>query len=253
MTKIERKTNYNRYSMSIKEYFFYYSISIIGIIMIGILFYNRIILGFIFTPLSYYIVKERKKELLSKQKNELNTQFKDAIYAISSALNAGYSVEMSFKEAYRDLSLIYINQNTPILKELEYIVRQIDVNIPVENLLYDFANRSGVEDIENFADVFITCKKTGGDIIKVIRNTSRVIVEKIEIKREINIVISSKKFEQKIMCLIPFGIILYLWVSSPGFLDVMYNTLGGMITMTICLMVYLLSWVLSKKIMEIEV
>lgn len=221
--------------------------------MIGILFYNRIILGFIFTPLSYYIVKERKKELLSKQKNELNTQFKDAIYAISSALNAGYSVEMSFKEAYRDLSLIYINQNTPILKELEYIVRQIDVNIPVENLLYDFANRSGVEDIENFADVFITCKKTGGDIIKVIRNTSRVIVEKIEIKREINIVISSKKFEQKIMCLIPFGIILYLWVSSPGFLDVMYNTLGGMITMTICLMVYLLSWVLSKKIMEIEV
>ncbi|MFP4697747.1 MAG: type II secretion system F family protein [Eubacteriales bacterium] len=244
---------YDSYDMNIKEYILYYALGIALFFMIGILFYNRATIGLLLSPLSYFFVKGRKKELLEKQSLELNIQFRDAIYSISSALNAGYSVEMAFRETVKDLSLIYLDPKTHIIVEFNYMVRQIEMNIPIEAILHDFAKRTGIEDIENFSDVFATCKRTGGDIIKVIRNTSKTIAEKIDIKREINLLISQKKFEQKIMSLIPFGIILYLWLSSPGFLDVMYNTGMGIVIMSVCLIIYYLSYLLSKKIMKIEV
>jgi tight adherence protein B len=251
-TKAEH-INYVNYTMSIKEYFLNYSIGIGLCLIVGILFYNQLIVGVLFSPLSYFFVKARKKELLEKQKEELSLQFKDAIYGLSSALNVGYSVEMAFKEVVKDLELIYPSPDTMIRKEFEYMVRQIEMNLPVEQIVSEFAQRTALEDIENFSDVFITCKRTGGDLIKVIRDTSKAIAEKIEIKREIHILIAQKKFEQKIMSMIPFGIILYLWISSPGFLNVMYTSLAGIITMTICLIVYGLSYQLAKKIMNIEV
>ena len=54
-------------------------------------------------------------------------------------------------------------------------------NIPIEALLSNFAQRSGVEDIENFANVFATCYRKGGNIKEIIKNTAEIIGDKIEI------------------------------------------------------------------------
>ncbi|TCL00083.1 tight adherence protein B [Natranaerovirga hydrolytica] len=253
MSQMKNTTNYDVYKMTHKEYALYYAMGIVAILMIGILFYNTLWIGIFFSPLSYFFVQYMKKELLKKQKEQLSIQFKDAVYSMSSALNVGYSVEMAFREALKDLKLIYLDPKTPIIKEFEVMIREIEMNIPVEKVIYAFAKRTKIEDIENFSDVFITCKRTGGDLIKIIKDTSKTIAEKIEVKREIQLIIAQKKFEQKIMSIIPFGIILYLWISSPGFLDVMYNALAGRIIMTFCLIVYLFAFILSSKIMEIEV
>ena len=249
----EPKKNDNMYVMSTKENIIYYSIGISLCIMVGYVFYNKFIICALLTPLSIIYVKRKKVFLLEKQKQELSLQFKDAIYSISSALNAGYSVERAFYETIKDLKLIYVNSNTMIIQEFELMVRQLEMNIPIENVLIEFANRTQVEDIIDFVDVFVTCKRTGGDLIKIIRDTSKTIAEKIEIKREIQLLITAKKFEQKIMSIIPFAIILYLWLTSPGFLDVMYTTPLGMVVMTVCLIIYAISYIISKKIMDIEV
>lgn len=79
------------------------------------------------------------------------------------------------------------------------------------------------------------------------------ITEKIEVKREIGVLIAAKKFEQKIMNVIPIFMILYISLSSEGFLDVMYESLLGRVIMTICLTAYVFSFYLGKKIIEIEV
>lgn len=246
------KMQYNTYIMTNREYCLYYGMGILLFLIIGILFYNKIYIGIMLTPLSYIFVKKQKEELLKNKKMELNIQFKDAIYSMSSALNVGYSVEQSFREVLKDLKLIYFNPDTPILIEFEAMIRQIEMNIPVERVLLEFANRSGVEDIMNFVDVFITCKRTGGDILKIIKNTSKIIAEKIEIKRELQILIASKKFEHKIMSIIPFAIIFYMWLTSPGFLDVMYSTTMGFVIMTVCLIAYYFIFLLGKKIMSIN-
>jgi len=64
---------------------------------------------------------------------------------------------------------------------------------------------------------------------------------------------AAKRYEQRVMNLVPFLIILYMNFSSPEFFQTLYTTLLGRITMTLCLLVYAFSLWLSGRIMSIEV
>lgn len=136
-------------------------------------------------------------------------QFRDGITSLSNSLSAGYSIENAFSEAIIDLKTIY-EEDAYIIKEFYFIIARLKRNETIEDILYEFADRTGIEDIYNFVQVFITAKRTGGNIIKIICNASKSIGDKIEIKREIKTLITAKKYESRIMNIIPFGMILYM-------------------------------------------
>ena len=62
-----------------------------------------------------------------------------------------------------------------------------------------------------------------------------------------------KKAEQMVMSLMPAGIIIYLKLTSPGFLSVLYGNPFGIAAMTVCLGIYGFSYWLGRKIVDIEV
>jgi tight adherence protein B len=151
-----------------------------------------------------------------------------------------------------DLKLMY-SEEALIVQEFEGIVKQINMNRTVEEVLNDFASRSGVEDIINFAEVFATAKRTGGDIIKIIRTTGNSMNDKLEVKREVITLITGKKFEADIMSLIPIFIIIYLRLFSSDFLNPLYHNFFGIVFMTIILILYLGVYQLTRKIINIDV
>ena len=65
--------------------------------------------------------------------------------------------------------------------------------------------------------------------------------------------LASRMFEQKIMNLIPFLIVLYIDLTSPGFFNVMYVTWMGRGVMTMCLAAYAAALAMARKILDIEV
>lgn len=245
--------NYDEYHMDIRERIKYSIMAMIGIYLLCILFYNNHIIAGIFSLIGLLYPKYKKPQLIKKRKKELRLQFKEAIYALSSSMGAGKSIESAFKSVLNDLRILYPEPNTYIILEFEYIVRKIEMNETIEDAIQDFASRASIDDITNFSNVFITAKRTGGNIISIIRYTSNVISEKIEIQSEIEVLVSSKQFEQSILSLLVPGIIIYLQLSSPGYLDVMYSTLLGRILMTVCLILFAISYKVGRKITDIEV
>ncbi len=133
------------------------------------------------------------------------------------------------------------------------MIQQLHMNITIEKVLEDFGERTGIEDIISFAEVFATAKRTGGDLVHVIKVTSNTISDKIDIKREIITLISSKKLEANIMKVIPQGILFYLNLTSPGYLDPLYHNVFGVSVMSILLIIYLLAIKIMQKIMDIQV
>jgi tight adherence protein B len=182
----------------------------------------------------------------------LNLEFKDAILALSAALEAGYSAEHAFEEACKDISQIF-NEKSMVIKEFSYIMNQVRMNISLEKALSDFAERTGVEDILSFSEVFSTAKRTGGDLMNVIKITSNIISSKIEVKREIITLITAKRLEANIMKVIPLLILVYLSITSPEFLNPLYHNLIGIIVMTCFLACYLGAFLFIDKIIAIEV
>lgn len=244
--------NYNDYTYSKKELVKYFIQGELIGIFVGYLFYSNVIGILMLAPYGFYYVKNKKEELIEERKWQLNLEFKDALISISSALNAGYSIENAFEQATKDLSLMYTKE-TLIVVEFQSMTNQIQMNITIEKILEDFARRTDIEDIKNFSAVFNTAKRTGGDLIKIVRNTGNSIGEKTETRREIQTMITAKKFEAKVMNLIPFAIILYLKLFSPGFLDPLYNNISGFFTMSVLLIVYIFAYKTAKKVMNIEV
>jgi len=127
------------------------------------------------------------------------------------------------------------------------------MNIPIEKAFEDFGERSKIDDIRNFARVLKIAKRSGGELISIINHTSGVINDKIRIKEEILTLTAAKRFEQKIMNLFPFAIVLYIDTSSPGFFRVMYSTIPGVVMMSVCLIGYVFAIYMTSKILSIEV
>jgi tight adherence protein B len=244
--------NYQEYRYTKKEFITYLSYGLILSSLLAYLFYQSIIAVILFSPFSIVYMKQKRFQLIEKRKWQLNLEFREGILCLSAALNAGYSIENAFVEAIKDLRMMF-SDHSYIIPEFEYITQQIKMNVTVEEALKELALRSDVEDISNFSEVFSTAKRTGGDIIKIIRVTGRNIGDKIEIKREIQTLITAKKLEARVMNIIPFGMIVYLWVSSPGFLDPLYHNFIGIMIMSFALLLYYFAYRLSEKIINIQV
>lgn len=246
------KQNYGEYRFTKKEAAKYLAQSVCLCGAVDYLFYKSWWGMLAVIPAAFFYMKWKKKQLIRERRKKLNYQFKDALNALSVAVQAGYSVENAVSACARDLERLY-DKNEDILEEFHYIESQQKVSVPVEELFLDFGERSQVEDIENFASVFYTAKRTGGDMDKVIQKVARMLGDKIDVKREIETTLAAKKSEQAIMSLMPAGIILYLQVTSPGFLSVLYGNPFGICAMTICLGIYMAAYWLGRKIVDIEV
>ena len=94
------------------------------------------------------------------------------------AVQAGYSAENAVRATVKDLARLY-EKGSDILDEFRYIESQLRLSVPVEELFLDLGKRSGVEDIENFAAVFYTAKRTGGDMTQVLQKVARMLGDKI--------------------------------------------------------------------------
>ena len=123
----------------------------------------------------------------------------------------------------------------------------------IEDAFDEFAKECGVEEIDIFAQILHYAKRSGGNLIEIIRSTTETISEKIDVKREIRTIISAKQFEQSIMNYVPMGIILYMRVSAPGMFEKVYGNVAGVIIMTGCLLVYFLARIIAEKIVDIKV
>lgn len=253
---VERKdglTDYNVYIMSRQEKIVNIIFAAIVLFAVGYIFYHSIILSAILMLFAVKWPAIRTKQIIEKRKNQLSLQFKDMLYSLSSALSVGKSVETGLADSLKDLAVIYPDPNTDILVELEYILRGISVNNTIEEMFSQFAERAHLEDIENFVDIFVTCKRTGGDLIEVMRSTSNTIGEKIEIKQEIETSISGKKYEFNFMMVMPVIMVLFLTVTSGDYMAPVFNTIVGKIAMTAAIGTFAVSYLVGSKIMKIEV
>lgn len=252
MSKNCGQPDYSEYRFQPKEIVLYLAEGAMLISLIGYFFYRSWIACLCLLPVLFLFMKEKRKDLAKRKKQELGIQFKDMILAAAANQKAGYSIENAIRESYKDMEMLY-GADGVICIELRYIIAGLDNNVVLEKLIYSLGMRSGLPDIVQFADVFFIAKRSGGNMTEVLQKTAAVIEQKTETDKEIQLMISAKKMEQKIMNMVPFLIIFYVSSTSKGFFDVLYHNIAGVIIMTSCLGFYAAAYLMSKRIVEIEV
>ena len=83
-------------------------------------------------------VKYAEKRLINKKKHQLEVQFKDAILAMASSLQAGYSLGHAFEDALEISGEIY-GKKSMIVSLLEKVIWGQKLNISMDQLLEELA------------------------------------------------------------------------------------------------------------------
>ena len=229
------KLSYDHYTFSLRERIQYSVFSLILCFLVNDLCYRNVISFFLLLPFCF-----------------LYLPFRDALNSIDAAVSAGYSLENAVSEAKKDLMRIYGTSSEMVL-ELSYMESQMLLSVPVEKLFYELGKKSQVEDIRNFSEIIAQAKRTGGNLRETLEKSARIIEEKIDVKKEIDSLLSAKKMEHTFMSLMPAGIILYMRLTYPGFLDVLYHNIAGVCIMTICLILYLTAFFFGRRMVQIEI
>lgn len=241
--------DYHVYHYSLKEHVRYLSEAVLLIVLVSYLFYHSVLAFGLLVPFYPIFLKIKAKRLLQQQKQELCQQFKETIFSVAAALNAGYSVENAWREAKTEMTQMY-GEQALMVQELQHILAHLSMNVPLEELLYDFAQRSALEDVSSFCQVFFFAKRSGGDFIGIIRATAERIGQKIELQRQLAADLAARRLESQIMNVVPLVILLYLNLTSPGYFDVLYGNISGVCIMSVCLIVYLAAYALSERMLE---
>lgn len=261
--------NYKVYNFSVKEKIIYSLLAFIVGAAVGYLFYGGIgvdefgnptttthVLNILISSIAGLITAKfylpiRQKQLIEKRRKEVLAQFRDMLSGLTTALGTGSNVIDSFISVCSDL-LVQYDEDAYIIKEMNTIISGVENNISIEEMIYDFGVRSGVDDIKDFADVFKITYRKGGNFKDIIRNTYEILGDKIEINQEIETTIASNKLEQKIMVAMPILLVGVIKMLSPDF-AANFVTPSGIIATTVAIIIFVASYFVAKKMLDIKV
>ncbi len=243
-------TDYAVFHAGTSQKVLWYCVGAAGSACVMWVFYERwyvslvagIIGGFLFIPI-------HTKSVIKKRQNHLLLQFREMLEAISASLSAGKNVTDAFLAAKDDLKIQFA-EDADIITEVDIINRGIRNNYRIEKLLDDFAERSGLSDIQNFATVFGTCYEKGGNIKDIIKNTVGIINDKIEIQMEIETMVAGQKNEQNIMMAMPVVFVALLKGMGGDMIDL--TSASGVLGVTIALVIFVIAYLIGRKILDIK-
>jgi len=244
--------DYSIYEMSNKEKTIFYSVGYGCIAFMVFLFYHSLLLSLLSGVLVRYIRPFYEQFMVRRRMQDLEAQFKDLLYCISASVAAGRQMQEALVEAEESMSIMY-SQDRSIMIELSYMRKCILENNESDRiLLEDFARRSKSEDINNFVQVYTTCRNMGGDLEKIISRASVILTDKMNIEREIKAITAQKTLEGRIIALMPPAMLLALNLVSQSYIAPLYSTLTGRLIMTGCLAATVCGVWLMEKISAIE-
>lgn len=244
--------NYKKYHLSAKEWLFCFGEYITVTSIISYLFYDSLLVMVMVFPFFFLFIKWDKKRKCKKREEKLEEEFLKALQSIATSLAAGFSPENAFIEAQFEMERL-MGKTSIMVQELMIINRRVSFGERLEKALADFAERACIEQIEDLAVIFSVAHQSGGSFSRIILNCIDIMEASRVTKEEIKILIRGKQYEQRIMSIVPLGIILYLKVSSSDFISVLYHNIPGNIIMTVCLVIYILSVLLSERLYTIDI
>lgn len=259
--------NYNEYHFFKGEYLLYLMIFFVCGGAVGFIFYGNLFMEdgeptllshisnvIVFASVGILAIRiflpRRRKQLIVKQKSTLRLQFREMLAALSTAYLSGENTMSAFASAQKDM-IAQFGDTSFIAVELTEIVTGIYNGGQIDELLLDFGQRSGVEDINDFANIFQICQSKGGNMKEVVRNSYDLIGEKLSINDEIQTKITSNQMQQNIMSVVPIVMIAFLRFSSSAF-AASFATLKGVIAMTVAAGIFIGSYLYGEKITDIK-
>ena len=216
------------------------------------IFYHDFLAGSVSLVFFLFFFFQYVERLLHEKKlRGVRREFQEFVQLLSGALRTGHSAENAMAEAADQLAMME-GENAYMVGVLRMMLSKMSIGEPSEQVWLHFAEQCEIEEIKEFAKAFALAKRSGASMPFILQKIAAQLVLKVQTQQQIETMLAGKKFEQKIMNLMPAGILLYMSITSPQLLSVMYETVTGKLIMTVCLAIYIVAYLLSERVTRLK-
>jgi tight adherence protein B len=157
---------------------------------------------------------------LARRRNRFSEQLPDALQVIASALRSGHS----FAGA---LAVVVESSSEPMKSEMQRVVADEQLGIPLQQSLDVVAKRMASRDVEQIALVAELQREAGGNAAEVVDRVAETVRERFELRRLIQTLTVQGRMSRWIVSALPIVIILLLQVENPHYLHPLLASTAG--------------------------
>lgn len=200
--------------------------------------------------MAFVLFAVEQKRLIRKKELQLESTFQGFMLSLAAALRAGYSLPNGFGEAYKEMLHMY-GANQFLVTGLARILRGIKEGKRCEDMLEEVGRQLRCNSMEELGRTLKVATKTGGNMNKVLCRTVQTLQQNYALLQDIEDGMAGRKYEAKIMEVLPFLLLFYVELGNPGFFDGLFGRIDGIVVMSGCLVVFLIAkvwmeWIVSS-------
>jgi tight adherence protein B len=193
-----------------------------------------------------YLVREWVVRTLARRRSRFAEQLPDALQVVASALRSGHS----FAGA---LAVVVESASEPMKSEMQRVVADEQLGVPIQNSLAVVAERMASRDVEQLALVAQLQREAGGNAAEVIDRVAETVRERFDLRRLIQTLTMQGRMTRWIVSALPIGIVLVLQIENPHYLHPLLASTGGKVVFGLAAAWAVAGSFVIKKIVEIEV
>jgi tight adherence protein B len=193
-----------------------------------------------------YLSREWVLRTLKRRRDRFAEQLPDALQVVASALRSGHS----FAGA---LAVVVESSSEPMKSEMQRVVADEQLGVPIQESLGVVAERMASRDIEQLALVAQLQREAGGDSAEVIDRVAETVRERFDLRRLIQTLTMQGRMSRWIVTALPIVIVIVIRLENPHYFHPLVSTLGGKVVLILAAAWAIAGSFVIKRIVEIEV
>ncbi len=225
-------------------------VMILGLILVGLWAISHYALhpGFIVAAFIVPIWLGNKilQSAIEKRRRQFIDMFPDVLDMIVRSVKSGFPINSAFK-------MVVENMEDPVKSEFRQVSDELALGRPLNEALSRLMTRVDEQDVRFFVVVLKIQQETGGNLAEIVGNLSNIIRKRKQLRQKIRAMTSEGRTTGYILAAIPivmFGVLLYM---SPDHLEPLFNTSSGNIVLAIAGGLVVLSQIIVRKMINIDI
>jgi tight adherence protein B len=200
------------------------------------------LLAFVVPGATWALISRR----VERRRRRFAEQLPDNLQVIASAMRAGHS----FSGA---LAAVVDDAPEPTRAELQRVIADERLGVPVEEALGVVVRRMANKDLEQVALVAALQRETGGNTAEVLDRATETVRERLALRRMVRTLTAQGRMSRWIVSLLPAGLLGIITLINPDYVRPLYTTSFGHIALVIAAVMVVSGSLVIRRIVDIKV
>lgn len=189
----------------------------------------------------FFVSKKRASRLA-----QLEALLPDALDFLARSMRAGHAFTISLEMVGEEIQ-------DPLGHELRTLFNEQNLGASMERSFAGFARRVPIPDVRYFCSAVLLQRQTGGNLSEILNRLSHIIRERFRLKGQVKAVSAHGRLTAIILTLLPIVTLGGLMLTSPGYLDPMFQSAMGKKILGLGVLAQIMGNLFIRKIIRIKV